>query len=195
MLDFTSLFSPTWTKFSGLALRSIASLTLFSLLLLCPHHQLLLGPPSGDWILGWFWSPGDFSACSSGLLIPCAVLLRFPHWSSISVPPGWPYAHPRRASPEQDAESWLRKPDLQIPGADADLRGESTWPPGWSAVVQAGRKRSSVLDRLLTNSYFQRISSYIQTSWIVKTIKYYCRITISILLNGWKNVNITIYDI
>lgn len=45
-------------------------------------------------------------------------------------------------------------------------------------------RRSSELNRLLTNRYFPRIASYIQTSWIIKTIKYYCRITISILLNG-----------
>lgn len=50
--------------------------------------------------------------------------------------------------------------------------------------MQVGQKRSSILDQLLTNSYFQRISSYLQTSWIIKTIKYYCRIVISILLNG-----------
>eukprot|EP00069_Balaena_mysticetus_P019730 bmy_12501T0 len=42
------------------------------------------------------------------------------------------------------------------------------------------------LDLQLTDSYFQRISSYTQTSWIIKTIKYYCRITISILFK-WES--------
>lgn len=55
--------------------------------------------------------------------------------------------------------------------------------PPTGVGVQVGQE-VRVLDRLLTDSYFQRSSSYIQTSWITKTIKYYCRITISILLNG-----------
>lgn len=29
-----------------------------------------------------------------------------------------------------------------------------------------------------------RPEDFIRTSWIIKTLKYYCRITISILLNG-----------
>lgn len=36
------------------------------------------------------------------------------------------------------------------------------------------------------HQWCQKASSYILLSWIVKTIKYYCRIAISILLNGLK---------
>lgn len=45
------------------------------------------------------------------------------HWhvDYFSCVSGWPYAKSRRTSPEQDAEPWLWKPHLQIPGADADL--------------------------------------------------------------------------
>lgn len=61
--------------------------------------------------------------------------------TAIFVPPGRPDAHPRRASPEQDAEPWLRKPNVQIPGADADLSRGSAAPVegGW-----AGSRRPEV---------------------------------------------------
>lgn len=54
------------------------------------------------------------------------------------------------------------------------VEGDSRW----------ARKRSSIWDRLLTTSCCQKVSSSILSSWIAETIKYYCRVAVSILLNG-----------
>lgn len=43
---------------------------------------------------------------------------------------GGPHADPGRPTPEQDAEPRLRKPHLQIPGADADLTAACRKPSG-----------------------------------------------------------------
>lgn len=63
---------------------------------------------------------------------------------------GGPYADTRGTPPEQDAESWIRKPHLQIPGADADLKKTQ---PAESAMESEQPPRGNVL---LTNNIFYR---------------------------------------
>ena len=153
-------------------------------------YSFLSPLPALVWCAQWNWGTGlvlgPRRSCSKYSSDLSESSLKFTPWSLTFVPPGRPNAHPRRTSPEQDAEPWLWKPNLQIPGADADLSRRSA-APGCSGWGWGGQQRSS-FGSTTDQQLFPEDSSYTQTSWIIKTVKYYCRITISILLNGWKKM-------
>lgn len=54
----------------------------------------------------------------------------------------------------------------------------------WLEAGTGGPEEVQHLCLTADHQWCQKAPSYILLSWIVKTIKYYCRIAISILLNG-----------